>query len=71
MGKGVEEVEERRETSAHYFLDRSTLLNLQLAMPLSRIYHGHGAIITVNKLTKIQTLALFLIVMDPSRRTYW
>jgi hypothetical protein len=69
----MEKVEGRREISARYFIDRSTLLNLQLGMPLSDICHGYQAIITVanlRKLTKFQTLALFLIVIDPSRRTY-
>jgi hypothetical protein len=69
----MEKVEGRIETSALYFIDRSTLLNLQLGMPLSDTCHGYQAIVTVTnlrKLTKFQTLALFLIVMDPSRRTY-
>lgn len=42
--------EGRTETSAHNFIDRSTLLNLQLGMPLSDTWQAYQVIMTVTDL---------------------
>jgi hypothetical protein len=40
-GRELEKRRYRRETSAHYCIDRSTLQNPQLDIPLSGTYHDN------------------------------